>query len=110
VPQTNKPAQHTEVTLELAMPTNKITPTRILLNKEEAADYIGISVSTLERLVREKKFAQPRQISGRRVGFLLADLDEWINALPPSNLPPPPMCNIKNKAKASNAKLFQLRK
>lgn len=92
------------------MSTSRNTPPRILLSKEEAADYIGISVSTLERLVRQKKIALPRQISDRRVAFLLADLDEWITTRPPSDLPPPPICIIEKKVKASNAKFFQSRK
>lgn len=57
-----------------------------------------LSEATIQRLVREGSFPKPRQLSGRRVAWLVRELEEWIEARPVSDLPPPP--NTSRKAKA----------
>ncbi|RMX06741.1 AlpA family phage regulatory protein [Corticibacter populi] len=61
----------------------------ILLPKEAAASALGISVSTLEKQVREKRLPQPREISPGRVGWLVEELQEAARKLPVSNGLPP---------------------
>jgi prophage regulatory protein len=65
------------------------------LDRESSAAYCALSVSTFERLVREKSAPQPRQFAGRRVGWLRAELDEWLLARPVSSLLPPPNTSAK---------------
>ncbi len=59
------------------------------LEKGDAAQYLSISESTLERLVRQRDLPQPRLLSGRRTAYLVRELDEWAESRPVSNLPPP---------------------
>lgn len=65
------------------------------LDRESSAAYVSLGVSTFERLVREKLAPQPRQLAGRRVAWLRAELDEWLLARPVSDLLPPPNTNAK---------------
>lgn len=61
------------------------------LEKPEAAAYCALSMSTLARVVLEDPtFPRARQLSNRRVGYLVRELDAWLEARPvASNLPPP---------------------
>ncbi len=51
---------------------------------------IALSTATIEREIRSGNFPKPRQISGRRVAWLLRDVEEWAEKRPVSELPPPP--------------------
>jgi len=62
----------------------------LCLDLEDAAHAVALSPSVLKRLVREKRFPAPRQLSERRVGWLVRELEEWMNARPVSNMLPPP--------------------
>jgi predicted DNA-binding transcriptional regulator AlpA len=50
-----------------------------IMNKEQTASLIGVSVSTLDRMIRRKKFPQPLQLSPRRVGWPLSLIQAWIS-------------------------------
>lgn len=64
-----------------------ITPAALVL--EDAAAYCALSVSTLQKLVREGAAPKPRKLSERRVAFLVKDLDSWLVSLPESDILPP---------------------
>lgn len=49
-----------------------------LLTKQEAADYIGVSVATLSNIMREPGFPIVR-IGARRVFINREKLDKWID-------------------------------
>lgn len=77
------------------MPKPKSNPTRtvlkpILVNRENLASLTGLSDGTIEAMIRRGEFPKPRQTSARRVGWLLRELEEWAEARPVSDLPPPP--------------------
>jgi prophage regulatory protein len=58
------------------------------LDKDTVAAYIGIAKSTLEGLVQRGAFPAPRQITDKRVGWLVREVDEWAESRPvSSNLP-----------------------
>lgn len=59
------------------------------IDLEGACHYVALSESTLQKLVRENQFPRPRALSGRRVGYLVRELDEWAEARPVSDLLPP---------------------
>lgn len=59
------------------------------LNLDDAARYCALSTATVERLVREGKFPKPRQLSAQRVGYLVRELDAWLEERPVSELLPP---------------------
>lgn len=66
-----------------------VTTRPACLDRAGAAAYLSLSESTIEKLTREGDFPQPRLLSGRRVGWLIRDLDEWLEKRPVSNLVPP---------------------
>jgi len=59
------------------------------LELDAAAEAVALAPTTVQRLVRSGEFPQPRQLSGRRVGWLVRELEEWAEARPVSTLPPP---------------------
>lgn len=62
----------------------------LYLELESVSAALGLGVATIQRLVRQDSFPKPRQLSGRRVGWLVREIEEWAEARPVSNLPPPP--------------------
>lgn len=61
-----------------------------ILDKQAVAAYLSLSETTIDKLLREGAMPQPRKLHSRRVGWLLRELDEWVEALPVSDLLPPP--------------------
>ncbi len=49
-----------------------------ILSAKDISNKTSLSTSHLRRLSKEGKFPQPIQISSFRVGWLDADVDEWI--------------------------------
>jgi len=58
--------------------------------RTDAAQVAALSVSTMEKLVRERKFPAPRKASDGRTVWLRREIVEWAEALPVSDLLPPP--------------------
>ena len=54
------------------------------LSRDEAAVYIGISVSKFDELVRDGRMPGPKRIDGRKV-WDVHDLDVAFDALPSEN-------------------------
>lgn len=66
--------------------TQRIKPA--YLGREDAAYYVNLSVGTMERAIARGAFPQPRQLTDKRVGWLVRELDDWSESCPPSsNLP-----------------------
>jgi prophage regulatory protein len=61
----------------------------LFYDKRSVAQVVALSVSTLERLVREGEFPRPRKVSGNRVAWLRREIVEWAEARPVSDLLPP---------------------
>ena len=59
------------------------------LELASAAAFVSLSEATVERLVREGGFPKPRLLSGRRVAYLVRELEAWLEDRPVSDLPPP---------------------
>jgi prophage regulatory protein len=62
----------------------------LMVEREAAAAALGISVRTLEGLVRAGDLPPPRKISPGRVGWLWRQLQEFAESRPVSDLPPGP--------------------
>lgn len=62
----------------------------LFVDRDEAARALAISVSTLEALVRTGELPPPRKISGKRVGWLWREIQEFAESRPVSELPPGP--------------------
>jgi prophage regulatory protein len=73
------------------------------LELEDAAAASSISPSTLQRLVRAGEFPAPRQISGRRVGWLTKEIEAWCEARPLSAQLPPENTGNRSKKNTSQA-------
>ncbi len=71
------------------------------LDLEQAAQFVALSPTTIERLVRENNFPKPRQLSGRRVAYLVRELEEWVESRPVSDLAPPINCGYGRAGKAA---------
>lgn len=65
---------------------------QIFVELPTVARMLTLSESTVQAMVRlgSGHFPQPRQISVRRVGWLLREIEEWAESRPASDLPPPP--------------------
>ncbi len=78
-----------------------MTTAQIILNREQAAEALSLSLSTFEEGVRKGLYPKPRRISSARVGWLRKDLERAAEALPESDLPPPPNTGAsKRRSKA----------
>ena len=53
-----------------------------LLPPKEAADRAGVSVRTLQRMVRSGEGAKPVRVSKGRIGFYEHEVQAWLAALP----------------------------
>lgn len=74
----------------------KITPGA--LEKPDAAAYCALSMTTMARVVLEDPtFPRARQLSNRRVGYLVRELDAWLEARPVADNPPPPNTGHSNR-------------
>lgn len=70
------------------------------LDKELAAAYCSVGVTTFEQMVQEKIAPQPRRFPGRRrVAWLRTELDAWLTSLPLSDLLPPDNTGAKKSRK-----------
>lgn len=70
--------------------TKKIAVSQIFYDLATVAQVVSLSESTVQELVRQGQFPMPRQTSGRRVGWLAREVQEWAESRPVSTLPPPP--------------------
>ena len=52
---------------------------RPFLTIKEVSKLLGISVSTINRLVKQGEFPSKVKISRRRIVFLKCQIQEWIN-------------------------------
>lgn len=70
---------------------------KICLSLKEVAQALSLSQSTVQQLVREKRFPEPRLLSGRRVGWLTHEVQNWANARPVAKLLPPENSGAKKR-------------
>lgn len=73
------------------------------LDLEQAAQFVSLSTSTIEKLVRSSEFPKPRMLSGRRVAYLVRELEEWVESRPVSDLLPPVNCGYGRAGKPGAA-------
>lgn len=65
-----------------------------VLDIDQVAAYLSLSARTVNSMVQKNDFPKPRQLSGRRVAYLVRELDEWLESRPMSDLPPPVNCEF----------------
>lgn len=59
------------------------------LARADAAAFLALSETTLDKLVARGEAPKPRKLSAGRVAWLVEDLEAWGRALPASDLLPP---------------------
>ena len=47
---------------------------------QEVSEFLGISISTINRLIKEGDFPPKVKISPRRMVFMKREIDEWIES------------------------------
>lgn len=62
---------------------------KIYFDLKEVAESLSLSATTVQKMVRQEQFPQPRLLSGRRVAWLVREVNEWAEARPVADLPPP---------------------
>lgn len=67
----------------------------IITDLATTSAMVSLSESTLQELVRIGQFPAPRKMSGRRVGWLLREIEAWAESRPASDLPPVPNSGAK---------------
>lgn len=72
-----------------------VTVKPLAVDLEHAAAMVALSESTWQSLVREGKAPAPRMLSGRRVAWLVKEIEAWLEARPVSDLAPPPNTGAK---------------
>lgn len=79
-----------------------MTARPIYLDKQAVAEFVALSETTVEKLVRENEFPKPRVLSGRRVAWLVREVEEWAESRPVSDLPPPPNTGSRRRHAAAS--------
>ncbi|WP_338423921.1 helix-turn-helix transcriptional regulator [Burkholderia multivorans] len=75
----------------------------IYLDIESVSAAISLSPAVIHKLVRQEQFPKPRALSGRRVGWLTREIEEWAEARTPSEFLPPPNCGTGRRKASSHA-------
>lgn len=83
------------------MSAKRIAP--IFLDLPAVVQAVALSESTVQELVRQGQFPAPRQLSGRRVGWLVRELEAWAESRPVSQLLPPPNTGASKPKKRGDA-------
>lgn len=53
-----------------------------LLNRGEVEDFVGLSTSTLYRLMRQSDFPNPIKVGPRAVRWLESEIADWVASRP----------------------------
>lgn len=56
-------------------------PAAAILRRPQVETRTGLSTSTIYRMMRRGKFPRPRRLSTNSVGWVEAEIIEWIEAL-----------------------------
>lgn len=76
---------------------------KLYYEKAELPAATTLSESTIDEEIRQGRFPRPRQLAGRRVGYLVEEVIEWARSRPVSDLPPPPNTGAKKPRRAGAA-------
>lgn len=56
---------------------------------DDVADALALSTRGVQRLVQEGSFPKPRAVSGRRVAWLVSEIEAWAVSRPVASMLPP---------------------
>lgn len=72
---------------------------KIYVSLEAVAELVDLGESTIQKMCTTSEFPAPRMLTGRRVGWLVREVEEWAEQRPISNLLPPPNTGKKRKTR-----------
>lgn len=75
---------------------------KIYVDLPAVAELVSLGETTIQGMVRNDEFPKSRLISGRRVAWLVREVEEWAESRPVSDLLPP-MNTGKRKPKQQQA-------
>ncbi|PJO37608.1 AlpA family phage regulatory protein [Delftia acidovorans] len=81
-----------------------VTMRPISISLQEAARAVDLSESQIQKLVQTGDFPRPRQLSPRRVVFIVAEVEAWVMSRPTSTCLPPPDTGYGRAGKVVNTK------
>lgn len=61
----------------------------LYLDLHAVCEIVNLAPATLQLMVRQEQFPKPRQLSARRVGWLVREVEDWAEQRPVSDLLPP---------------------
>lgn len=61
----------------------------LYLDLPTVSSLVALSESSIQKMTRDNAFPKARQLSGRRVGWLVREVVEWAEARPVADLLPP---------------------
>lgn len=61
----------------------------IYLDLPDVSVFVALSESSIQKLTRENAFPKARQLSGRRIGWLVREVVDWAETRPVADLLPP---------------------
>lgn len=67
----------------------KVAIAPLYVDLQTVASMVALSITSVQRLVRENAFPQPRELSPRRVAWLYREVEQWAEERPVSNMLPP---------------------
>jgi prophage regulatory protein len=76
---------------------------KLFYDKSELTAATTLSKTTIEEEIRLGRFPKPRQLAGRRTGYLVEEVVEWARSRPVSDQPPPPNTGAKKPRRAPAA-------
>lgn len=59
--------------------TTTASPFKRIIRRKEVCGLVGLSRSTIYRLMRERLFPQSIQLGAQAVGWALADIEAWVS-------------------------------
>ena len=72
----------------------------LYLARAQAASFLSLSESMLDKLVAQGNLPRPRKISAGRSAWLVEELEMWGKNLPVSDLLPPANCGYGRSGKS----------
>ncbi|HEY1042376.1 MAG TPA: AlpA family phage regulatory protein [Telluria sp.] len=62
---------------------------KLVFDLAGVVDTTTLGEATIQQMVRKGEFPQPRELSPRRVGWLVSEVEEWVRNRPVSSMLPP---------------------
>lgn len=72
-----------------------------ILRIAEVANRVGLGRSSIWKMVADGEFPEPRRLSARAVGWVDAEINEWLSAREASRKPPPPPMRRRGPKKSA---------